>query len=88
MSMNTTNRISPANAPAYGIDSVKTLSKAFDMTRAEVRAIGHDLGLDFTYVSNRRTWVIATGLTKDGDPQEAIVIVYLYEDDFESSIEW
>lgn len=28
------------------------------------------------------------GLTKDGDPQEAIVIVYLYEDDFEASIEW
>ena len=29
-----------------------------------------------------------TGLVKDGDPQEAIVVVYLYEDDFESSIEW
>lgn len=28
------------------------------------------------------------GLVKDGDPQEAIVILYLYEEDFESSIDW
>lgn len=28
------------------------------------------------------------GLTKDGDPQEAVVIVYVYDEDFESSIDW
>jgi len=43
---------------------------------------------------NGYTWIFdpyhegVTGLVKDGDPQEAIVVVYLYEDDFESSIEW
>lgn len=44
-------------------------------------------------MGNGYTWIFdpyhegVTGLTKDGDPQEAIVIVYLYEDDFEHSIE-
>lgn len=28
------------------------------------------------------------GLVKGGDPQEAIVVVYVYDEDFESAIDW
>lgn len=45
-------------------------------------------------MNNGYTWIFdpyhegVTGLVKDSDPQEAIVVVYLYEDDFEHSIDF
>lgn len=56
MSMNNNDRITPANVSAYGRDSFKALAACFNMTPGQIRAIADDLGLEYGYSKNRRTW--------------------------------